>query len=296
METTPNLKLPYIVPSQAQKHVTHNEAIRRLDTLVHVSAVSRSLIQPPATLTDGQRYIVAAGGEGTWAQQDQALAAWQDDAWAFYPPQPGWMCWLADEAKHVLWDGTAWVDAVDVGSALSSLSQLGVNASADATNRLAVSSHSVLLDHAGQGQQTKINKAADTQTASLLFQTAYAGRAEMGLAGDDDFRIKVSPDGSTFHDALVVDRQNGAVTFPNSSFASIGGSGGAAPAGADGDLQFRSGASLAGGGPSFATATGTLTTPGNVSLPDTSDVNTGTLKVNGKAFAHFFWHIEHLLQ
>ncbi|MEO0548064.1 MAG: DUF2793 domain-containing protein, partial [Pseudomonadota bacterium] len=278
------------------KHVTHNEAIRRLDAFVHVSAVSRSFTQPPEAPGEGERYIVAVGGEGTWAQQDQALAAWQDDAWAFYPPQPGWMCWLADEAKHVLWDGTAWVDAVDVGSALSSLSQLGVNASADATNRLAVSSHSVLLDHAGQGQQTKINKAADTQTASLLFQTAYAGRAEMGLAGDDDFRIKVSPDGSTFHDALVVDRQNGAVTFPNSSFASIGGSGGAAPAGADGDLQFRSGASLVGGGPSFATATGTLTTPGNVSLPDTSDVNTGTLKVNGKAFAHFFWHIEHLLQ
>lgn len=27
-ETTPNLILPYIMPSQAQKHVTHNEAIR----------------------------------------------------------------------------------------------------------------------------------------------------------------------------------------------------------------------------------------------------------------------------
>ncbi|MEO0548152.1 MAG: DUF2793 domain-containing protein, partial [Pseudomonadota bacterium] len=135
METTPNLKLPYIVPSQAQKHVTHNEAIRRLDAFVHVSAVSRSFTPPPEAPGEGERYIVAVGGEGTWAQQDQALAAWQDDAWAFYPPQPGWMCWLADEAKHVLWDGTAWIDAVDLSDALSSLSQLGVNASADATNR-----------------------------------------------------------------------------------------------------------------------------------------------------------------
>ena len=28
MEQTANLQLPYIMPSQAQKHVTHNEAVR----------------------------------------------------------------------------------------------------------------------------------------------------------------------------------------------------------------------------------------------------------------------------
>ena len=27
MEATPNLSLPYIMPSQAQKHVTYNEAL-----------------------------------------------------------------------------------------------------------------------------------------------------------------------------------------------------------------------------------------------------------------------------
>jgi hypothetical protein len=35
MDQTPNLKLPYILPSQAQKHVTHNEALRLLDAVVH---------------------------------------------------------------------------------------------------------------------------------------------------------------------------------------------------------------------------------------------------------------------
>ena len=33
-DTSSNLKLPFILPSQAQKHVTHNEALQILDALV----------------------------------------------------------------------------------------------------------------------------------------------------------------------------------------------------------------------------------------------------------------------
>jgi hypothetical protein len=34
MDQTENLKIPYILPSQAQKHVTHNEAIKAIDAIV----------------------------------------------------------------------------------------------------------------------------------------------------------------------------------------------------------------------------------------------------------------------
>jgi len=34
MDLSYYLKLPYLLPNQAQKHVTHNEALRRLDALV----------------------------------------------------------------------------------------------------------------------------------------------------------------------------------------------------------------------------------------------------------------------
>ena len=43
MEQSANLQLPYIMPSQAQKHVTHNEAIRSLDAIVQLSVVDRDL-------------------------------------------------------------------------------------------------------------------------------------------------------------------------------------------------------------------------------------------------------------
>lgn len=90
MDRTPNLDLPYVLPSQAQKHVTHNEAIRALDALTQLSALDRDLTSAPATPADGDRYVVAAGATGEWTGHDTEIAAWQDGAWQFYPPNSGW--------------------------------------------------------------------------------------------------------------------------------------------------------------------------------------------------------------
>ncbi len=60
MDQTPNLNLPYILPAQAQKHVTHNEAIRALDALVQLCALDRDLATPPPSPADGDRYIASS--------------------------------------------------------------------------------------------------------------------------------------------------------------------------------------------------------------------------------------------
>ncbi len=90
----------------------------------------------------------------------------------------------------------------------------GVNATADSTTKFAVAAEASLFNHVGNGHQHKINKAASSDTASLLFQTATSGRAEMGIAGDDDFHFKVSADGSAWKEAIVIDRSTGAVALP----------------------------------------------------------------------------------
>ena len=59
-----------------------------------------------------------------------------------------------------------------------------------------------------------MNKEASSNTLSLLMQTAYSGRAEIGLTGTDDLSIKVSPDGSSWREALGVDRNTGALRLP----------------------------------------------------------------------------------
>jgi hypothetical protein len=208
MDQTPNLSLPYIHAAQAQKHVTHNEAIRRLDAVVQISVVDRDLASPPASPAEGARYLVAAGASGAWSGQETRIAAWQDGAWAYYAPAVGWTCWVADEAVRLTWSGSAWVNG------LNPTPLIGVNATADATNRLAVAAAASLLNHAGSGHQLKINKAAAGDTAALLYQTAFAGRAEMGLAGDDDWRLKVSSDGAEWRDAVRAERATGRIYLP----------------------------------------------------------------------------------
>ena len=47
--STSNLNLPYIAADQAQKHVTHNEALRMLDALLHLSVISKTETSAPAS-------------------------------------------------------------------------------------------------------------------------------------------------------------------------------------------------------------------------------------------------------
>lgn len=215
MDNSPNLALPYLAAAQAQKHVTHNEALRALDALVQLTVLDRDLAVPPTSPRNGDRYIVPAPSTGAWAGQSGRIAAFQDDAWAFLVPKNGWLAWVVDEGKIVVFNAMAW--SVFGGSGNASVNPtplVGVNAMADTNNRLAVASPGTLFNHDGDGHRLAVNKANVGATASLLFQDNFSGRAEMGLTGNDDFRLKVSADGSTWKDAIVVNRTSGSVSLP----------------------------------------------------------------------------------
>jgi len=215
MSETTNLGLPFLEASQAQKHVTLNEALLALDALVQTGIVDRDLTVPPASPMDGDAYIPATGSTGGWAGKDLNIAIWQDGIWNFHAPKKGWIVYLVDENMIALWNGTGWSDLASAIGPLQNLAQLGINTAADATNKLAVASDAVLFNHAGNGVQQKLNKNAAADTASVLFQTNWTGRAEIGTTGDDDFHFKVSPDGANWNEAIRLDQNSGAVTFPN---------------------------------------------------------------------------------
>ncbi|NCT11787.1 MAG: DUF2793 domain-containing protein [Rhodobacterales bacterium] len=358
-DITTHLLLPYILASQAQKHVTHNDALRLLDAMVQLSVLDRDLTAPPASPADGDRYIVASGAIGLWAGWDLNVAFWVDGIWMRLVPRPGWLAWIADEAAFVVWNGSVWDlvgEPVDVSDAVFSLvndadptkkalfslsgittgtartftlpntsselailagtqtfsgnktfsgtltaagtvtvsaaaasigtatttatygmgtgatttgvtktlnlgtggasgsttvvnigsatagaggttvvntstvtfanavTQVGMpqanltaqllglgGATADSFNRLSMNTPAVLLNNAGAGIEATVNKAAPANDAAFAFKTGFSARALIGLLGDDDFSVKVSPDGSTFHDALKIDRANGRV-------------------------------------------------------------------------------------
>ncbi len=212
-ETSPTLALPYLQPAQAQKHVTHNEALRVLDAVTQLSVLNAELSAPPLLPEEGDRYIVASDATDAWAGQDYNVAIRVDNTWQFFVPNTGWRADVAGTGASLRFDGAAWVAPAAPDLDLQNLPQVGVNTTANPANRLAVASDATLLNHDGGGHQLKLNKAAVVETASLLFQTGFSGRAEMGAVGDDDFTIKVSSDGSSFVQAIHVDRLTGSVTI-----------------------------------------------------------------------------------
>ena len=200
IDQTPNLQLPYLAAAQAQKRVTHNEAIRALDALVQIGVLDADVAAPPATPAEGDRYIVAADAEGGWAGREGQLAAFQDSVWMFYGPRPGWLAWVAAVQQAKVWHDGAWQPFSGGGLPKA----FPCSASMPRRTRSFASP-----------SRPKVNKAMAAGTAGLLFQTGFSGRAEMGTAGDDAFHIKVSADGTTWRQAIVVDRTTGAVSLPN---------------------------------------------------------------------------------
>ena len=222
MSETALLALPLIEASQSQKHVTHNEALAVIDAAVHLAVISRALAAPPGAPAQADRYLVAASPTGAWIGHAGELAVWLDGAWRFAGPRAGWRCWSMADSKLLVFDGALWRDLSAI-SELQNMALLGVNATADATNKLAVSSSSVLFNHAGGDQRLKLNKNAAADTATVLLQDGFSGRAEFGLAGDDDFHVKVSPNGSSWTEAITINRTTGVVNFPAGYTPSGGG-------------------------------------------------------------------------
>ncbi|MCB1474385.1 MAG: DUF2793 domain-containing protein [Rhodobiaceae bacterium] len=224
MSETPRLKLPEIASGQAQKHVTHNDALARLDVLVQVAALTRDQTSPPGSPAEGNIHIVAASATGDWAGQDGKLANWRAGSWSFYDAMPGCVAFVIAESVSVLFDGTDWIDFTDTVP-LQDIANLGINTTADATNKLAVRSPAALFSgveaaSGGDGDvRVIVSKEASGDTASHLFQTGFSGRAEFGLTGDDDFHVKVSPDGSAWTDAMCIDTATGNVGFGTTSVA-----------------------------------------------------------------------------
>jgi hypothetical protein len=361
-DTTTHLGLPYLLAAQAQKHVTHNEALRLLDAMVQLSVLDRTRTAPPASPADGDRHLVASGATGLWAGWDLNVAFWIDGAWIRLVPRTGWLVWVAAEGRLLVWTGSAWevvgeprdvsdavfslvndadptkkatfslagistgttrsfslpntsselailagaqtfsgnktfsgtltasgtvtvsaasasigtatgtatygmgtgattsgttktlnlgtggasgsTTVVNIGSATAgaggttvvntptvtfanAVTQVGMpqanltaqllglgGATADSTNRLSVNTPAVLLNHAGAGIEATVNKAAAGNDAALAFKTGFSTRALIGLLGNDDVGVKVSANGSVFHDALRVDRMSGRVELP----------------------------------------------------------------------------------
>lgn len=109
MSETPRLELPYLAAAQAQKEITHNEALNRLDALVQpVCLEIRD--DPPAEPAEGAVYIVGDSPSGAWVGHAAAIAAFYG-GWLFLAPASGWLCHDLASGLLLRFDGSAWAAA-----------------------------------------------------------------------------------------------------------------------------------------------------------------------------------------
>ncbi|MEM6636086.1 MAG: DUF2793 domain-containing protein [Pseudomonadota bacterium] len=122
MANTTNLGLPLIQAAQAQKHITVNEALVRLDGLAQLVLLSRVMATPPLSATDGQCWAVPTAASGAWATHAGEIAIYSNGGWVFATPALGWSAYIEDEGARALFDGFDWVagaQCVSTGGAAS---------------------------------------------------------------------------------------------------------------------------------------------------------------------------------
>jgi hypothetical protein len=110
MSQSTRLGFPYLAAAQAQKHVTVNESLLRLDALTQLSALSATLAAEPASPADGDIYILPAGKTGAaWgAMDDGALAYYRDGVWEELTPRTGWQCVAEDTHQLYIRTASTW--------------------------------------------------------------------------------------------------------------------------------------------------------------------------------------------
>jgi len=104
---TPRTGLPEITASQSNKHITHNEALAKLDALTQ-SSVKDRLTTPPGSPVHGYCYLIIATASGLWAGKENQIAQWYNGAWLYYTPLTGWEVYVEDEGLPYIYNGASW--------------------------------------------------------------------------------------------------------------------------------------------------------------------------------------------
>ncbi|QXQ05497.1 DUF2793 domain-containing protein [Sphingosinicellaceae bacterium] len=124
-ELTDRYALPLLQVAQAQKEVTHNEAVAGIDALLHLAVETSVLALPPVAPSPGQAWIVAAAATGIWAGHAGEVASFGSGGWRYTVPREGCVAWLRDVQRFAVRTGTGWRDdgwpssGVRIGSRLA---------------------------------------------------------------------------------------------------------------------------------------------------------------------------------
>ena len=118
MSRTPRLSFPFLFAGQAQKEVTHNEALQALDALVAPAVEAVPQASPPSAPAVGACYLVASAPTGLWAGQQGKLAAFTAGGWRFISPVDGLTVHVRSTGQPATFRAGAWELGILRGSSL----------------------------------------------------------------------------------------------------------------------------------------------------------------------------------
>ncbi|WP_417621164.1 DUF2793 domain-containing protein [Parasphingorhabdus sp.] len=83
---TARFRLALLSAGQAHKELFHNEALARLDFLIHPTV--QAIETDPATVVPvpGQSWLVGPGAVNDWFDHDNQIAGWTENGWLFISP------------------------------------------------------------------------------------------------------------------------------------------------------------------------------------------------------------------
>ena len=118
-ERTPRLALPMLQPGQAQKEMTHNEALALLDIAVQTSVLAVGINVPPVAPVAGNAWVVGTTPSGAWIGQARTIAGWTTSGWRFVVPDEGMAVWSVADGQTARFGNGAWAMGVLTGSRLT---------------------------------------------------------------------------------------------------------------------------------------------------------------------------------
>jgi hypothetical protein len=109
LETTRH-RLPLLSVTQAQKEITHNEALVRIDALLHPVVQDELSIPPVVTDADaGKCWLIGAAAAGEWVGNEGQIAIWIGGGWRFCAPAEGMHARILSQQADTVRSGGIWI-------------------------------------------------------------------------------------------------------------------------------------------------------------------------------------------
>lgn len=119
MSATHRLKLPLIHSGQAQKEITHNEALNLLDVLINTVACDVSVNKPPAKTGLGELYIIGENPIAEFTNHPNEIAQKLESGWRFIAAHK-WLIVTVDlDGSRYTFNGKIWLKLSESSPAVS---------------------------------------------------------------------------------------------------------------------------------------------------------------------------------